>query len=118
MNDAQAQQAARSIILESAGPAYLVDAEGFIRAWNTAASAFFGIPAWLASAQPCHHVLRCSAAERQCPLRGDCRSATFEVCFGLRGVAATRVRHTPVLDAEGDLAAVVHELMPEGQETT
>ncbi|TMD54786.1 MAG: hypothetical protein E6I85_05405 [Chloroflexi bacterium] len=45
--------AARTTVAECAMPAFLVGADSRIMAWNGAASEFFGIPAWNASALSC-----------------------------------------------------------------
>ena len=110
---------ARSLVGESASPAFLVDAEGRIRAWNPAATGFFGIPAWMASAHRCAEVVRGLGCVEACPLT-QARVAPTEAVtrFDLRGVPGASVRHLPVHDPGGRLLGMVHLLSPVGEATT
>jgi len=103
---------ARSIVLDSAGPAFLVDDAGTVLAWNTAAAGFFGIAAWRASARVCCEVLGCELRGAQCPLQSG-RHEPYQLAeFALPGVQPAWLRHTPVLQGDGDLLAMIHEVSP------
>ena len=98
---------------ESPRPAFLVDAEGTIRAWNTNATGFFGIPAWEASAHCCAGVIRGAECSQGCPLLvGGGQLAVAVMDFDLVHVPSAAVRHTPVHDRAGRLVGMIHEIGP------
>jgi len=116
---AESWRAARTLVGESPSPAFLVDADGVIQAWNTGAGYFFGIPAWMSSAHRCTDVLHGLGCAGNCPLE-NARLVPNSVVMGfdLRGVRDAEVRHLPMHDDDGLLLGVVHVLIPIGQATT
>jgi len=77
---------------ESASPAVLVDAEGVIRAWNSAAGSWLGIPAW----------------ETSVYCRADPIASDVVVRLDLRGVPVAGLRHLPDHGGEGPLQGIVN----------
>src|SRR5690348_11649227 len=112
MHQADPLGMARAIVLDSAEPAFLVDAGGAVLAWNTAAAGFFGIAAWRASARSCREVIGCEIRTSHCPLQGGRCEPQQLTTFALPGVEPAGLRHTPVLDGDGDLLAMIHEVNP------
>jgi hypothetical protein len=115
MDDAFRQ--ARSRVVESSAPAFMVDTEGIIVAWNTAATGFFGIPAWAASAHLCADIVRGSGCSEGCPFLRSVAPSEVEVAeFDIPGVPPASVLHEPVCNAAGQLLGVqVKVMMPSSQ---
>ncbi len=86
---------------------------------NTAATGFFGIPAWQASAHTCARVVLGRACADPCPQlhSGRARGAA-PTTFDLGGVPALAVRHTPVHAADGELVGMAHLITKAAAVTT
>jgi hypothetical protein len=113
-------QAAIGMVGDCPDAAFLVDRDGTIIAWNTAASELFGRPAWEASAHTCAAIVKgCSPAgsplcRAGCPLLTDKgpapRSAVMRIRNGGLGPGrSVQVHHLPIRDPRlGTTIAMLH----------
>jgi len=117
---------AAGMIRDTSTPAFLVDTDGTIRAWNTAACEFFGIPAWQATAHSCSLVVRgcqdggeplCTrkCSQLQAFRRGQAMESMEMVVRTGRLPSSRRsaiVHHLPLTHPDAGPVAVLHLLFP------
>jgi PAS domain-containing protein len=108
-------------------PAFIVDVNGKISAWNSAAELFFGVPAGDALGQPCSLIVRGYGADGEpfcsphCPALRKARllgsPAAGEMTVRVGGKpsrrASVRVHHLTVSDSIGNPTGILH-LLSEG----
>ena len=67
-----AVDSARSMVTGAADPAFLVDMDGKILAWNSAATELFGVAAWQASSHSCFKLMCSLRCDGEPACRADC----------------------------------------------
>ena len=63
---------ARSMVSGAGDPAFLVDMEGKLLAWNSAATDLFGVAPWQASSHPCSEAMRNLRRQGEAACSADC----------------------------------------------
>ena len=108
---------ARSMVSGAGDPAFLVDMEGTLLAWNSAATELFGVTPWQASSHPCSEAMRNLRRKGEAACSADCPilaglvlgsiPAAIDVILQPTG-SPLRIHHVAVWDERKLPVAVLH----------